>query len=446
MGGRGIKKKGRNNLKNKLSNLFNLSNYNTTIRKEAIAGLTSFFTIVYIIVVNSSILSDAGIPIEAGIIATVLSSFVGCILVASIANAPIILVPGMGVNALFSYTIVMSMGLSWQQALAAVFVSGIVFSMVAFTTLTDVLTKSIPTCLKQAITVGIGLLITFIGLQKGGVIVASSKNFVTLGNLSHVSVYVTLINLALTVFLFIKNIPANFLISMICSTIISYFFGLVDVTQVSFTNLSFGGYKEVFLGMSFSGITTISFWIAVFSLTLVLVFENLGLLHGQVDVMLKEHKKFKPCFKSTALSAISCGIFGTSPTVATVETAAGITAGGRTGVTSIVTALLFLVSLFLLPIIKIIPSTAIAPILIVIGGLMMENILNINLKDFSDGFPAFLTIIMIPLTFSIVDGIAFGFIAYPIAKVAAKKGKEISIPMYVISIIFLLNFILHTMS
>ncbi|WP_050607456.1 NCS2 family permease [Clostridium niameyense] len=429
----------------KFNKLFNLNDHNATFKGEMLAGLTSFFAIVYIIAVNSSILSDAGLPLEGAIIATVLSSFVGCLLVGFTSNAPLILVPGMGVNALFSYTIVGAMGLSWKQALAAVFVSGIMFSVVAFTKLSKILTESIPTSLKEAITVGIGILITFIGLQKSGIVVGSNSTFVALGQFNNPLVYVTFINLIITVVLFIRNVPGNFLISMITGTFISYFFGLVDVSKLSFSNFSLAGYGEVFLKMDFSAITSIVFWVAVFSLTLVLVFENLGLLHGHINVMLKEPKKFKTSFRGCSISAITCGLFGTSPTVATIETAAGITAGGKTGLTSIVTGLLFLLALFLLPLIKIIPNSAISPILIVIGGLMIKNTLNINFNDFSEGFPAFLTIVMIPLTFSIVDGMAFGFIAYPIVKLANKKYKEVSLAMYIISIIFLLNFILHAL-
>ncbi len=197
-------------MKNKLNSLFNLKEYNTTVKGEILAGLTSFFAIVYIIVVNASILSDAGLPLEGAIIATVLSSFVGCILVGFISNAPLILVPGMGVNALFSYTIVGSMGLSWQQALAAVFVSGIVFSIIAFTKFSKTLTESIPISLKEAITVGIGILITFIGLQKSGIVIGSKTTFVALGHFNNPIVYVTFINLIITLILFIKNVPGNF--------------------------------------------------------------------------------------------------------------------------------------------------------------------------------------------------------------------------------------------
>ncbi len=260
-GGRGIKEKDEGEVEKKLNNLFNLKKNNTTVKGEMLAGLTSFFAIVYIIAVNASILSDAGLPLEGGaIIATVLSSFVGCVLVGFISNAPLILVPGMGVNALFSYTIVGSMGLSWQQALAAVFVSGILFAVIAFTKFSKILTKSIPTSLKEAITVGgIGILITFIGLQKSGIVIGSKTTFVTLGHFNNPLVYVTFINLIITVVLFIKNVPGNFLISMVTGTVISYFFGLVDTSKLIFSKFSLDSYKELFFKMDFSSITSITF-------------------------------------------------------------------------------------------------------------------------------------------------------------------------------------------
>lgn len=429
-------------MKKIIEKIFDLTKYKTTVKGELLAGLTGFFSVVYIIAVNSSILSDAGIPLEVGIIATILVSFLGCIIMGFLGNVPIMVVPGMGVNALFSYTIIKSMGLSVQQSLTAVVVAGIIFSIITFTRLGDIITKSISHSLKEAITVGIGIFITFIGFQKGGIIVSHQSNFVTLGDLKNPLVLATLINLAITLFLFIKDIKGNFLISIILGTGVSYLLGLVDVSSINFQGLSFQGYGDVFFNLDFGGITTISFWTAVFSLVLVLVFENLGLLNGYVNIMLKQPEKFKNAYKSTALSSITCGILGTSPTIATVESAAAIAAGGKTGLTSIFTGILFILSIFFLPLIKVIPNSAVAPILIIIGSLMIKNVLNINFNDFTEGFPAFLIITMIPLTYSIVDGMAFGFIAYPIAKLAANKTEEVSLPMYIISIIFLINFIL----
>ncbi|MDR0137069.1 NCS2 family permease [Metabacillus idriensis] len=422
---------------------FQLKQHDTTVKKELLAGMVSFFTIVYIVVVNGAILADAGIPIEAGIIATILTSFAGCMLMGFIGNTPIILVPGMGVNALFTYTICGSMGLSWQEGLAVVFVSGILFAIVAFTKLSGIISASIPNSLKEAITVGIGIFLTFIGLQKGGIVTGSDTTFVKLGDFTDPLVIVTLITLLITITLFARNIPGNFLISILLGTAIAAGFGLINSTQGPASAFSMGSYFEVFGAMSFEKIADLAFWTATFSLTMVIVFENIGLVHGHVN-MINRPDRYIGSLRANAISAITAGLFGTSPTVSTVETAAGISAGGRTGLTAITTGLLFLSSLFFLPYIKMIPDSAIAPILILIGGLMIQNIQNIDLKDFTESFPAFLIIALIPLTYSIVDGMAFGFIAYPILKLVMKRTREVALPLYVIALLFLANFITHT--
>ncbi|GAA0121124.1 MAG: NCS2 family permease [Clostridium argentinense] len=426
-----------------MKKIFNLKEHQVSFKSEFIAGLTSFFAAVYIIVVNASILSDTGMPLEGQIVATVLASLVGCLLMAFISNSPLILMPGMGVNALFTYTIVKSMGLSYQQALASVVMSGVLFSIIAFTKLSTIISQSIPESLKEAITVGIGLFITFIGLQKSGLIVSDATNLVALGALNSPEVLAFLITLIVTLFLFLREIPGAFLISIIAGTLICFGFNIIDFSQLAFGSIDISSYNKLFFSMDFSKISTLSFWIATFSLTLVLVFENIGLLHGQVNGMLKCENKFKPALKATALSTLCCGLLGTSPSVSTVEGTAGITAGGKTGLTSLITSIFFLVSLLFIPFIKIIPNAAISPILIIIGGLMIKNVENINFADFTEGFPAFLIIVLIPLTYSIVDGIAFGFIAYPIMKFFKKEYKDLSLPMYIMSLLFLVYFILH---
>ena len=431
---------------NIMKGVFKLKQHETTIRKEVIAGLTSFFSIVYILAVNAKILEDAGIPLEAGIIATVLSSFVGCLLVAFIANVPLIIVPGMGINALFTFTIVGSLGLDYREALGAVVLSGILFVIVAFTNLRNIITSAIPDSLKESISVGIGLFIAFIGLQKSGIVAGSPTNFVSLGELSSPVVLASIINLIIALFLFLKKVPGNFLITIILGTIVSYFFGLVPMNGMDTSFISFDSYKDVFLSSHFGKWSFLPFWSAVFSLVLVLVFENIGLVHSQVNGMLQAPEKNEKSLKAISISTIVCGLLGTSPAVSTVETAAGITTGGRTGLTSVVTGSLLLVSLFFMPFIKLVPDAAITPILIIIGGLMMKNVVNIDFTDFTEAFPAFLVIIMIPLTYSIVDGIAFGFIAYPLVKVFSNKSKQISISSVIISLLFFTNFLLHAIS
>nr|WP_044895642.1 NCS2 family permease [Bacillus alveayuensis] len=421
---------------------FQLEERQTTIQKELLAGTVAFFTVVYIVAVNASILADAGIPIEAGILATVFSAVIGCLLMAFMANTPIIVVPGMGVNALFSYTICESMGLTWQEGLAVVFVSGILFIVISFTRLAKIISNAIPNSLKHAITAGIGIFLTFIGLQKGGIVVANEVTFVSLGHLTEAHVMATMLTLLITALLYAKKVPGNFLLSIIFGVIIASFFGLIEWKE-SQTSLSWSEYAHVLMALSFERITHIIFWTATFSLTMVIVFENIGLIQGHTE-LINQNESYQKSLQANAISALTCGLLGSSPTVATAETAAAISSGGRTGLTAMTTAMLFIVSLSFLPYIKLIPDSAISPILIVIGALMMQSIQHINLKDFSESFPAFLIIALIPLTYSIVDGMAFGFIAYPILKLFMKRGKEIALPLYIIAFLFLINFIFHS--
>ncbi|MBE6055035.1 MAG: NCS2 family permease [Clostridium sartagoforme] len=427
-----------------MDKLLKLKEHNTNFKTELIAGLTSFFAAVYIIVVNASILSDGGIEQEPLIIATVLASFIGCLLVAIISNTPLVIMPGMGINALFTYTIVLGMGLTFNQALGSVFIAGVLFLLVAITPLSKILDKSIPNSLKESITIGIGLFITFLGLQKSGLIISDPSTIVKIGDLSNPRILFFLFIFILTVILFAKNVPGSFLISIISGTILAILFKFVDTSNLTFSLPNFAEYKNIFFNIDLSEILNIKFWIATFSLTLVLVFENIGLLHGQINGLLKAPKKQNKALNAIALSTIACGLLGTSPSVSTVEGTAGIAAGGKTGLTSLITGLLLFVSLLFIPYIGIIPNEVIAPILIIIGSLMIKGIVHIDFNDISEAIPSFLVIVLIPLTFSIIDGIAFGFISYTIMKVATKKHKDISIVMYLISFTFIIYFLLNT--
>lgn len=429
-------------LKEKINELTNVYERGSTIKREILAGIVSFFTIVYIIAVNSTILADAGIPVEAAVWATILTSVAGCLIMGIWGNLPLILVPGMGVNAMFTYTFVHSMGLSWQEALAVVFLSGLFFVMIAFTKLSRILASSIPSSLKDAISVGLGLFLALIGLEKSQIIVKGEHSLVSLGNIGSPEVIAFLLTFVIAIILFLRNVPAHFLITIIAGTGIAWLLGLVDSSGIGQFGITFGDYGQVFAGMSFMSIASISFWIAIFSLTMVLVFEHIGLLSGQVS-QIDQPEKYEKSFRVSSISTVFSSLFGSSPTVSTVETAAGIAAGGRTGITAIVTGLLFLLSIFFIPFVKLIPGSAIAPILIIIGGLMLQNIKNINLQDISEGLPAFLIIIMIPFSYSIADGIAFGFIAYPIVKLVVGKANQVSSPLYIIAGLFLINFMLQ---
>lgn len=428
-----------------MEKFFKLKEHKSTLKIELMAGLTSFFASVYIVAVNSSILSDGGKEMQALIIATVLASVVGCLLVAFLSNTPLITMPGMGINALFTYTVIQTMGLSFSQALGAVLVAGVLFTIVALTPLSKVITDAIPVSLKSAMTVGIGLFITFLGLQKSGLIISDKSTLVKLGNIANIHILIFLATLVLTVILFVKNVPGNFLISIIFGTVLSLIFGTIKFSGPVFAIPNFASYKDLFFSLSFDQFLNPNFWIAAFSLGLVLIFENIGLLHSQVGGLLNQPEKIQKALNAVALSTIVCSLLGTSPTVSTVEGQAGIVSGGKTGLTSVVTSICILLSLFFIPVLTIIPNAAIAPILIIIGSLMMSHIKDINFEDFTECFPAFIIMILIPFTFSIVDGMAFGFIIYPIVKIAAKKGKDVSIPTYIIGAIFLIYFILSAM-
>ncbi|WP_232697825.1 NCS2 family permease [Brevibacillus daliensis] len=415
-----------------------MSDQKTNVRTELLAGVTAFITVAYIIVVNGAILHTVGMPFEAAIIATVICSFLGCMLMAFWANSPIIIIPGMGDNAFFVYTLVLSLGLSWQQALAAVFIAGVVFMLTTVTKGAEFLTKAIPTSMIHAMTAGIGFFIAFLGLKNGGVIVANESTFVQLASITDPYALTTLLTLLLVLVLFLRNVKGNFLIGIIAGTLIGAVLGIVDFSSLKDFSLSFGGYSELFLAFDFSAINTLNFWTAVFSLSIVIIFQNMGAQLG----MLPDKSKFKKSFQANAFSVISAGIFGCSPTTTAAETATGVAAGGRTGLTSFTAGILFIPALFVIPLLKIIPSSAIAPVLIIVGCLMIQSIKEIPLQDFTEAFPAYLMFAIMPLSFSVANGIAFGFIAYPLVKLITGRRKEVSVTMYVIALVFLLYFIL----
>ncbi|GIP23907.1 NCS2 family permease [Paenibacillus sp. J22TS3] len=414
-------------------------------KREIAAGLISYFSVVYIVMVNASILSDAGMPLQAAMVGTLLTSIAGCLLMAFLGKSPIIVVPGMGINAFFTYTLVHSMKLSWQEALAVVAVAGLLFAIVAFTSLYKQISEAIPHNLQHGISVGIGLFLTFIGLQKSGIVIAHQTTFVTIGHFSDPNVITACVTLLLALVLFVRKVKGDLLISILVGTALAYILGGVHPAAAKIEGKPLEQYGEIFSKLSFyPGILTISFWIAVFLLLLIIVFENIGLIGAQTR-MISRPETFKGSLRALSLSNIGAGLFGSSPTVAAAETTAGIAAGGRSGVSPLVAACLFGATFFFIPLLTYIPDSAIAPILIIIGSLMVQNVKDMNFTDFTEAFPAFLVMVMIPFTYSIVDGMAFGFIAYPAAKLAAGRGKEVKVVMYVITALFLANFVLHAM-
>ncbi|MFG6148955.1 NCS2 family permease [Halobacillus sp. B23F22_1] len=419
--------------------MLNQHNSQHSLRKDLVAGIIGYFTTVYIVAVNSQILHDAGLPLENGMLATILASAVGCLIMAIYANAPMVLIPGMGVNALFAYSIIEGKGMEFQEGLAVVIFAALIFLMTAYTPLGDWLKHAIPDALKHAITVGLGMFLTLIGLEKGGLVVKGEHSLITLGDPSSAMVITSLLTLFIAVFLFAKNVPGNFLITMVIGTIIAHFTGLLNGPG---KGISASEQEWVFMP-SFGAVTEFGFWMAVFPLAIVLIFENMGLIHGQL-AMLNQGDKFKKSYRASAFSALTCGFFGTSPTVSSAESAAVIASEGKTGKASLTMAVLFLATIFLTPWISMVPSTAISPILIIVGALMVQNIKDIPLDNLSDAMPAFLIIVMIPFTYSIADGMAFGFIAYPIVKFALGKQRELSAPVVLIAMVFLVEFIIRS--
>ncbi|REJ06359.1 NCS2 family permease [Halobacillus trueperi] len=409
-------------------------------KKEGLAGLIGYFTTVYIVAVNSQILHSAGLPLESGMIATILASALGCLIMALYANAPMVLIPGMGVNALFAYSIVEGTGLTFQEGLAVVFLASLIFLITAFTKLGDWLKHAIPGSLKHAITVGLGLFLTLIGLEKGGLVVRGEHSLITLGNPSSAIVITSILTLFIGIFLFTKNVPGNFLVTMIAGTIIAHFTGVLGERGDS---LALSEQSWIFMP-DFASVTEFGFWMAVFPLAIVLIFENMGLIHGQLE-MLDQQSKFKRSYQASAFSALSTGFLGTSPTVSSAESAAVIASGGKSGRAALTMAALFIGTIFLTPWISMVPSTAIAPILIIVGALMVQNIKEIPLDQLSEAMPAFLIIVMIPFTYSIADGMAFGFIAYPIVKFAIGKQRELTTPVVLIAMVFLIEFIMRSL-
>ncbi|GAF19356.1 LOW QUALITY PROTEIN: guanine-hypoxanthine permease [Bacillus sp. JCM 19046] len=419
-----------------LERVFSLKAHQTTIKQEVSAGTIAFLTSVYIVAINSTILQTQVFRLRVQRLRRLLRVFSGCMLMGFWSNAPILLIPGMGINAMFTYTFVQGSGLMWQEALAVVFTAGVLFMVIAFTPIAASLTKAIPDTLKAGITAGIGLFLTFIGLQKGGLIESNSDTFVQLANLTEPMPLATLLTLLVAVVLFVKQIPGHFLWTILIGFIIGVVLNVT--TAASAITFSLDDAIAVIGQLSFSAILTIPFWTSVFALTMVLTFENIGLISGYTKT-LNQPEKATRALQANAVSAMSAGFFGTSPTVSTAETAAGIAAGGRTGLTTVTTGLLFGLTIIALPFLGAIPDSAIAPILLIVGGLMFKEVAQLSFDSFAGWFSAYMIIAGIPLSYSIADGIAAGFVAYPILMLAMGKAKDVSKTMYAIGGLFFVH-------
>ncbi|MBQ8419207.1 MAG: NCS2 family permease [Clostridia bacterium] len=451
-----------------LNKFFKLKENNTNVKTEITAGLTTFMTMAYILAVNPSILSDASMDPTAVLLATCIASFIGTACMALMANLPFALSAGMGLNAYMAYTVVQGFGYPWQVALLAVFVEGIIFLVLSLTNVREAIFNAIPMQLKNAVSVGIGLFIAFIGLQNAGLSVGSDSTLVTITSFTEnfstagISAVLAILGTLVTAILYIKNVKGSILIGilgtwilgMLCQATGIYvpdaaqgFYSLYPTFAVTdFTKLgeTFGQCFQV----DMSGVGIFNFIVIIFSFLFVDLFDTLGTLIGVSTKanMLDENgklPKIKPALLADSIATSAGAVLGTSTTTTFVESSAGVAAGGRTGLTALTTAFLFLISTLFAPIFTAIPSFATAPALIIVGFLMFTNITNLKLtsENYTSAIPAYLCIIAMPLFYSIAEGISIGVISYVIINLISKKWKEISPVMYVLAVLFILKYI-----
>lgn len=432
-----------------LEKLFKLSERKTNVKTEILAGITSFMTMSYIIFVNPSILADAGIPKEAALTATIYASVFCTLLMALWANFPVAVAPGMGLNAFFAYTVVLGQGLSWQTALGAVFISGIVFLILTVTGVRQKIVDGVPGVLKSAIGVGIGLFIAFIGLKNAELVVANEATFVGLGDITGTGPLLALFGLITAAILMAKKVKGALLISILSTSLLAMLVGFIAYPKAlsDIASLSFPSMSETFLAMDIMGAIQYGIISVIFSFTIVELFDNLATLIGlsKKAGLTDENGRIENldrALQADAVGTMASATFGSTALNAYVENATGISEGGRTGLTALTVGVLFFLSLIFAPLIYFIPSVATAPILILVGALMLSEIKHISFADFTDVIPVFLTIILMPLTFSIAQGLAFGFISYTLLKLLTGKRDQIHWIMYFVSIAFIINFIM----
>lgn len=439
---------------------FDFEGHGTNFRREIVGGLTTFLSMAYILAVNPSVLSlqgvegipdSMGMNMDAVFVATALAAFIGCLVMGLYAKYPIALAPGMGLNAFFAFSVVLTMGIPWETALTGVLFSGIIFAILTVTGLREFVINSIPMEMKMAVSAGIGFFITFVGLQGAGMIVTDEATLVSLGALHDPKVLLAVAGLVITVILMSKKVPAAIFIGMITTAVIGLIFGLVPIPQgiigsVPSMEPTFGAAFEGFANPS--ELFTVQFLIVVLTFLFVDFFDTAGTLVGVASQanMIKDNKipRGNRALLSDSIATIAGSIFGTSTTTSYVESTAGVAAGARTGFASVVTGALFLLAIFFSPLIVTFTSEVTAPALIIVGALMVSNLSKIRWDQFEVAVPAFLTMFMMPLTYSIATGIAIGFVFYPITMIMAGRRKEVHPMMYGLFVVFLLYFIFMT--
>ncbi len=424
--------------------LFGFNSEKHSIKTEILAGITTFMTMAYILAVNPGILGDAGMDKGAVFTATALSAVVGTLVMALVARLPFALAPGMGLNAFFAYTVVLTMGYSWQFALTAVFLEGIVFLILTAFNVREMIINAIPMNIRSAISVGIGLFIAFIGLKNAGVIVDHPATLVTLGKVSDSNVILALLGVLITGTLLVFKVRGALLIGILVTTIVGIPMGLTHLPEGSYIQTP-PSLSSVFFQFEWDKIFTVEMLIVLFTFLFVDMFDTIGTLVG-VSTKAKMTDKdgniprVKQALFADAVGTTCGAVLGTSTVTTFVESASGVAEGGRTGLTSFSTAILFALALIFAPVFLMIPASALSPVLIIVGLFMISPIKNIDFEDFTEAIPAFLTIILMPLTYSIAEGIIFGLLSYVFLKIVTLKFKDISPMMYILAILFILKF------
>lgn len=423
-----------------LDRRFRLSERNTSVKNEIMAGLTTFMTMSYILAVNPGMLADAGMDKGGVFTATIVASIIAILVMGLYANLPFALAPGMGLNAFFVYTVVLGMGHSWQYALTAVFIEGVIFILMSLFNVREAIFNAIPMSLKKAVSVGIGLFITLIGLSGAGVIVQGNGTLVSLGNLLTPGAAVTFVGIIVMAILMTKKVRGALLYGILISTVLALILGVTHAPEAWFQLPP--SLAPVAFKLEWKNIFSWEMFSIMFTFLFVDLFDTVGTLVGVASKanLLNEKGELPaagPALFADAVGTTVGALLGTSTVTTFVESASGVTEGGRTGLTSLSVAFFFFLSLFLFPIFAIIPSQATAPALVMVGLFMMSPIKDIPLDDFSESVPAFLTIVMMPFAYSIAEGIAFGMMSYVIIKVLSGKAKDVSILMYLLAVIFL---------
>ena len=428
-----------------LKKLFGFDSTKTTIRTEIVAGITTFLTMSYILAVNPTMFGELdGMPVGSVFTSTALAAIVGCLAMAFVGKLPFGLAPGMGLNAFFVYSVCMGMGYSWQFALTAVLIEGLIFIVLTLTNLREAIVNAIPMSLRNAIGAGIGLFIAFIGLKSAGVVVADGATLVALGDVTSGSALLAFIGLVITGFMYSRNVPGAILLGIIITMVIGIPLGVTEFKGIVSAPESIA---PIFCQFEFDKIFSVDMLVVVFTFFFIDMFDTVGTLVGVCTKakMMDENGniyRVKQAFMADSIATTVGALLGTSTTTTYVESAAGVAQGGRSGLTALVVGGCFVIAMFFSPLFLSIPSAATAPALIIVGLLMAEQIKNVAFDDFSESIPAFVCMLMMPLTYSISNGILIGMITYVLMNMICGKFKRLSPAMYILAILFILKYIL----